>query len=297
MITAGRQRPAGGKASKMVRILYCWRCQMEIPMLEEHEAAYVLERGPDQEFGPNRDRILRRYLELTGFEEPNSNAVWHHVAGQYGAACSSCGKPLRTPRARMCAACGGRVARPGGTPRLGNPPTPLRPVAHRISWKSAVRLPGAMACHGGKLPQAANCNPMADVVLQGFIVTHDGEIMKAPSVLGLAVEQAIDNDTRFRRDRESVLYGAFFRTLSGTAFLIERTTINHINLWIPETEAARVTAESLGLSVSRSVPWLDPSVYGRLWTLRTVPQLAEQPLYKIPVHRPEQALDVLGALA
>jgi hypothetical protein len=133
--------------------------------------------------------------------------------------------------------------------------------------------------------------------LAGFTVTQDGEVMKAPSVLGLAVEEAIYNDPRFRRDRESVKYGAFFRTLSGTAFLIERITINHINLWIPEVEAARVAAERLGLSVSRSVPWLDPSVYGRLWTLRTVPQLAEQPLYKIPVHRPEQALDVLGALA
>jgi hypothetical protein len=121
--------------------------------------------------------------------------------------------------------------------------------------------------------------------------------MKSPSALALAVEEAIDNDPRFRRDRESVKYGAFFRTLSGTAFLIERITINHVNLWIPEIEAARTAAESLGLSVRRSVPWLDPSEYGRLSTLKTVPDLADRPLYKIPVHRPEQALDVLGALA
>ncbi len=87
----------------MVRVLYCWRCQMQIPMLENHEAAYVLGRGDD------RDGILRRYFELTGFEETNSNAVWHHVASQYGAPCGSCGKPLRTPRARMCAACGAQV--------------------------------------------------------------------------------------------------------------------------------------------------------------------------------------------
>jgi hypothetical protein len=121
--------------------------------------------------------------------------------------------------------------------------------------------------------------------------------MKGPSVLGLAVEEAVDNDPRFSRDRESVRYGAFFRTLSGTAFLIERTTINHINLWIPEIEAARAVAESLGLSVSRSVPWLNLSDYGRLSSLKSIPELANQPLYKIPVHRPEQALDVLGALA
>ena len=73
---------------------------MDVPMLEEHEADYVLGGGRNQE------QVLRRYLEVTGFEETNANAVWHHVAGQYGAPCSSCGNPLRTPRARMCAACG-----------------------------------------------------------------------------------------------------------------------------------------------------------------------------------------------
>jgi hypothetical protein len=52
----------------------------------------------------------------------------------------------------------------------------------------------------------------------------------------------------------------------------------------------------LGLSVLRSVPNLTSSEYGRLSTLKTVPELANQPLYKIAVHRPEQALNVLGAL-
>lgn len=138
---------------------------------------------------------------------------------------------------------------------------------------------------------------MGDVILQCFISTQDGEIMKVPLVLGLAVEEAIESDPRFRRGRENLQYAAFFRTLSGTAFLVERTTINHINLWIPEIEAARITAESLGLSVVRSVPRLDPSKYGRLSTLKTIPELADKPLYKIPVHRPEQALNVLGALS
>ena len=69
-------------------------------MLENDEAAYVLEGGQD------KNRILSRYFELTGFEETNANAVWHHVADQYGAPCSSCRKPLRTP---MCAACGAQV--------------------------------------------------------------------------------------------------------------------------------------------------------------------------------------------
>ena len=120
--------------------------------------------------------------------------------------------------------------------------------------------------------------------------------MKAPSALGLAVEKAIELDSRFKRDREAVQYAAFFRTLLGTRFAIERVTINHINLWVPELEVARATAERLGLSVFRSVPSLTGSKYGRLSTLKTVPGLADEPLYKIPVYRPEQALDVLSTL-
>lgn len=120
--------------------------------------------------------------------------------------------------------------------------------------------------------------------------------MKPPSTLGLAVEQAIENDPRFRRDRESIQYAAFFRTLTGTVFLIERVTVSHINLWIPEVEAAKAIAEGLGLSVVRSVPSLDPTKYGRLSTLQTMPALADRPLYKISVNRPQQALDVLTAL-
>ena len=83
---------------------------MDMPMLEKYEADYVLERGPGQEFGPDRKRILRRYFEVTGFEETNANAVWHHVAGQYALpappAESHC-----APRARMCVACGAQAAR------------------------------------------------------------------------------------------------------------------------------------------------------------------------------------------
>jgi hypothetical protein len=50
---------------------------------------YVLGGGFDQH------RILGRYRELAGFEETNPNAIWHQVVAQYGAPCSSCGKPLR----------------------------------------------------------------------------------------------------------------------------------------------------------------------------------------------------------
>ncbi len=52
------------------------------------------------------DGALQRYFEITGFRETNVNALWHHRLAMFGPPCSVCGKPLRTARAKMCAACG-----------------------------------------------------------------------------------------------------------------------------------------------------------------------------------------------
>lgn len=51
--------------------------------------------------------LLAGYALFTGFRETNPSAVWHHVASAYGPPCEHCGKPLRTPAARWCPACGG----------------------------------------------------------------------------------------------------------------------------------------------------------------------------------------------
>jgi hypothetical protein len=40
---------------------------------------------------------LERYHEITGFQETNVNALWHHRISQFGPPCSSCGGPVRTP--------------------------------------------------------------------------------------------------------------------------------------------------------------------------------------------------------
>ena len=50
--------------------------------------------------------VLDAYERMTGFRETNIKAIWHHQLAQYGPACATCGKPLRTPQASQCMACG-----------------------------------------------------------------------------------------------------------------------------------------------------------------------------------------------
>ena len=84
-------------------------------MLDDKEATYVLEpmRLNDQrmrDIESAKRLVLQRYLEVTGFQETNVNAIWHHKVSQYGPPGQNCGKPLRTPQAKMCAACGATVS-------------------------------------------------------------------------------------------------------------------------------------------------------------------------------------------
>jgi len=49
---------------------------------------------------------LELYEKITGFRETNPDALFHHRLGIYGPLCGACHKPLRTPNASYCAACG-----------------------------------------------------------------------------------------------------------------------------------------------------------------------------------------------
>ncbi len=59
----------------------------------------------DDAFAPVRDE----YERMTGMANCHHNAILHHRISIHGPRCRACGKPLRTPRARFCAACGEAV--------------------------------------------------------------------------------------------------------------------------------------------------------------------------------------------
>ncbi|MGE6354371.1 hypothetical protein ACQKCJ_10905 [Flavobacterium sp. NPDC079362] len=96
--------------------LWCWRCKIEVPMLdqEEYKVASKLYRNGFETGKCNMTRktrfkdLLDYYKDLTGFEETNPNAIMHHRIDLYGAACENCSKPYRTPKASFCAACGNK---------------------------------------------------------------------------------------------------------------------------------------------------------------------------------------------
>jgi len=103
--------------------LWCWRCKSEMPMLDEKEYAEIASLSREGmrsvkdsctstevplKSVPLTERfasMLARYEAITGFKETNPNAVMHHRLSLYGSPCRRCGKPLRSPSAKLCGAC------------------------------------------------------------------------------------------------------------------------------------------------------------------------------------------------
>ncbi len=124
--------------------------------------------------------------------------------------------------------------------------------------------------------------------------------MRIASPLGAEIEDAVARNPAFHRHRDNVQYLCCYQTSGGTIFAFERVTSRHINLWIPEeSEKARRIAESFGSQVERKVPWPDPlkpHLYGRISSLKSIPELRDRILYKVPIATSADALAVLAAL-
>jgi len=95
-----------------MEIKYCWRCKMEVPMLDTKEfdiASELYAKGFKILKADRQEKfkdLLDYYNNLTGFGETEPNAIMHHALEQIGPNCENCGKPYRTPKAKLCAACG-----------------------------------------------------------------------------------------------------------------------------------------------------------------------------------------------
>ena len=107
----------------MPKLMYCWRCQTAVPMLDDEEWSRVgallgtsiraIKEFRERDGVPVRDvmkvaswEALRLYREITGYPETSPHVLWHHQIALYGPPCQACGKPLRTPRAKRCFECG-----------------------------------------------------------------------------------------------------------------------------------------------------------------------------------------------
>lgn len=112
-----------------MKTVYCWKCKDFVPMPEEFEYARYrkvhkeclesikryreehqvsLEETPLEEL---REPAYSLYEQITGYrpKQKSFDHLWSHSVKAFGPECKSCGKNLRTPKAKHCAECGADV--------------------------------------------------------------------------------------------------------------------------------------------------------------------------------------------
>jgi hypothetical protein len=91
-----------------MKLLWCWRCKQEVPMLDEEEYWPMFRLFSTGE-GRARERLWgpmkREYERITGVPALDGYELFHHRLALYGPPCRACGKPLRSPRAKLCGTC------------------------------------------------------------------------------------------------------------------------------------------------------------------------------------------------
>ena len=78
------------------------RCVEAVKRYRKEHCTSLADTPTNDLFRPVQDT----YAALTGTSEPAVDHILQHRIQLYGPPCPSCGKPLRTPEAKSCAACG-----------------------------------------------------------------------------------------------------------------------------------------------------------------------------------------------
>lgn len=92
-----------------MKLLWCWRCKREVVMLDEQEYEQnrirKRRRAVASASSVGYTPMLHEYECLTGVAERYPLDILHHRLAIYGPPCRRCGKPLRTPWAKLCGSC------------------------------------------------------------------------------------------------------------------------------------------------------------------------------------------------
>ncbi|HEY0701544.1 MAG TPA: hypothetical protein VGD60_02145 [Candidatus Acidoferrales bacterium] len=93
-----------------MKTLWCWRCKADFPMLEDEEYDQLKTLFNPGTTGAPKERavnpgVFQEYRRITGLRGVNLHMIFDHRVSKYGEPCAKCGKPLRTPQARLCGAC------------------------------------------------------------------------------------------------------------------------------------------------------------------------------------------------